>query len=193
MIVFSGAATLSPGGEPVVLEKGCYGAIPGPLALSGAGEALVVSTPGYRAMRLFGGPLEDHCRLRYVDNCTNSILLSPPVRGEPCLNFLRLPKLTSQTPHTHPSLRVGLVFSGNGACETPHGMLPLIDGTVFLIPPGGEHSFQSNATDLRIVIYHPDSDSGPTHTDHTMLNRTFIDGVSARELTELHTCESLNS
>jgi len=189
IMVFSGSIQVAHGDISTCLGTGCFGTVPESASVSGVGEALIVSSLGYRSMALFGGPLEAHGRLRYVDNCTNSILLSPPVRGEPCLNFLRLPRSTSQTSHTHPSLRVGLVYSGTGRCETPHGMLDLLEGTVFVIPPGSLHSFQSGDTDLRIVIYHPDSDSGPTHTDHTMLNRTFIEGVSARDLPHLQTTE----
>jgi quercetin dioxygenase-like cupin family protein len=190
IVVYSGLATINYDGGAFALRPGYYGVIPGAVEVTGNGQALIVSSLNYQAMALFGGPLEERGRLRYVDNCTNSLLLSPPVRGEPCLNFLRLPSATAQTPHTHPSLRVGLVFSGHGRCETPHGMLDLVPGTVFIIPPGAKHSFQSDKEDLRIVIYHPDSDSGPTHSDHTMLNRTFIQGVSARYLTELHTTEA---
>jgi mannose-6-phosphate isomerase-like protein (cupin superfamily) len=88
--------------------------------------------------------------------------------------------------HTHPTLRVGLILSGNGQCETAHGMLDFQAGTAFVIPPGADHSFQSQTENMRIVIYHPDSDSGPTHTDHTMLNRTYVNGRTAKFMTALH-------
>jgi hypothetical protein len=187
LVVHQGALRVEHGAGSHLLGPGYFGTMPGSARLSGEGEALIVSSVGYKGMALFGGPLEDEGRLRYLDNCTNSLLLSPPVRGEPCLNFLKLPGGTTQTPHTHPSLRAGLVFSGHGRCQTAEGFLPLVAGIAFLIPPGTLHSFQSERDDLRIVIYHPDSDSGPSHEDHTMLNRTLIDGVSARERVDLHT------
>jgi mannose-6-phosphate isomerase-like protein (cupin superfamily) len=187
LMVRAGSLSVTHGAGSFELGRGCFGTVPGPALLNGQGQALVVSSLGYLGMPLFGGPLENDGRLRYLDNCTNSLLLAPPVRGEPCLNFLKLPGATRQTPHTHPSLRVGLVFSGHGRCQTADGFLPLEAGIVFVIPPGALHSFQSERDDLRIVIYHPDSDTGPTHEDHTMLNRTLIDGVSARGLTDLHT------
>jgi hypothetical protein len=40
---------------------------------------------------------------------------------------------------------------------------------------------------LRVIAYHPDSDFGPTHEDHPMINRTMVGGVSASELPHLRT------
>lgn len=187
IIVHGGKAQVEFDDSHFTLKAGYFGTFPGALSIDGEGTGLIVSSFGYRSMALMGGPLETEGRLRYVDNCQSTVLLSPPVKGEPCLNYLRLPPGTVQTPHTHPTLRVGLIVAGKGQCGTRHGLEDLSAGTVFVIPPGALHSFQSGLGELRIVIYHPDSDSGPTHTDHTMLNRTYIDGVSARELTELHT------
>ena len=41
---------------------------------------------------------------------------------------------------------------------------------------GELHSFCTAASSLDVVVYHPDSDTGPTHHDHPMLNRTLIRG-----------------
>lgn len=169
------------------LSRDCFGSFPGEASIKGNGRALILSSIGYESPVLTGGPIEEQGRLRYIDGCTASILLPPQVRGEPCLNFMHLPRQISQTMHTHPSLRAGIVLSGNGRCETPHGVVEFRSGSVFLIPPNLPHSFQSGDETLRIVIFHPDSDSGPTHTDHTMLNRTFIEGRSAQVLANLHT------
>jgi mannose-6-phosphate isomerase-like protein (cupin superfamily) len=169
------------------LHAGFFGSFPGFASIEGSGRALILSNIGYRSPTLAGGPIEDHGRLRYVDGCTASLLLPPPVRGEPCLNFMHLPRHISQTMHTHPSLRAGVILSGNGQCETLTGILKFHQGTTFFIPPNIPHSFQSESEPLRIAIFHPDSDSGPTHTDHTMLNRTFIQGESARFKSKIHT------
>ena len=40
---------------------------------------------------------------------------------------------------------------------------------------------------LRVIAYHPDTDTGPTHTDHPMINRTYIEGRSASHLPTLQT------
>lgn len=186
-IVHSGSFLASIGECRYELKAGCFASVAGAFRLQGNGRALVLSALRYRGVNLIGGPVEANGRLRYIDGCTSSILIAPPIRGEPCLNFLHLPSHTSQTLHTHPTLRAGLIFSGNGKCETRHGMLNFAAGTVFLIPPHIEHSFQSYGESMRIVIYHPDSDSGPTHEDHTMLNRTFVNRQSARQMTDLHT------
>ncbi len=188
VVVQSGTALVSYDGSTVALKAGYFGTFPGELALEGEGEALVVTSVGYRGMALLGGPLEPDGRLRYVDNCRTTLLIAPPKRGEPCLNYMVLPQSTVQTPHTHRSLRTGLVISGKGRCGTEQGLLDLSEGTVFVIPPDVLHSFQSEPDgELRIVIYHPDSDAGPTDTDHTMLNRTFVNGMSAQAMPEIQT------
>lgn len=187
VIVQSGELEVSHNGSVYRMRTGQFGCFPGAATLRGEAHALLVTSLGYEGATLVGGPVEELGRLRYIDGCTSSLLLAPPVRGEPCLNFLHLPRHTSQTLHTHPTVRVGLILSGNGQCETHHGMLEFRAGTAFVIPPGVAHSFQSRDENMRIVIYHPDSDSGPTHTDHTMLNRTFVDGVTAKTMTDIHT------
>jgi mannose-6-phosphate isomerase-like protein (cupin superfamily) len=187
MIVQEGEIRVEAGGRTHLFDAGCYGSFFGAARVTGEGSALLVSTAGYRSQTLVGGPVEEFGRLRYVDGCTTSLLLPPPVRGEPCLNFMHLPCQIAQTMHTHPSFRVGLILSGNGKCEAVDAVHSFAPGTVFFIPEDTPHSFQSQDETLRIVIYHPDSDCGPTHTDHTMLNRTFVEGQSAQNLTAIHT------
>ncbi len=41
--------------------------------------------------------------------------------------------------------------------------------------------------ELRIVAWHPDSDTGPSDDDHPMLNRSMVNGVSAAEIDEIRT------
>lgn len=190
IVVYSGEAAVEQDGYTNILRAGHYGVFSGEAeVLSGDGSALIVSAIGHHAMPLFGGPIEETGRLRYIDNCRNTVLLPPSVKGEPCLNFLDLCAGVTQTAHTHPSLRVGIVLRGNGACGTADGTLPLTTGTMFVIPPGTSHSFQSQGEPMKIVIYHPDSADGPTHVNNTMLNNTFVDGRTAQNLPELHTRE----
>jgi hypothetical protein len=40
---------------------------------------------------------------------------------------------------------------------------------------------------MDIVAFHPDSDFGPMHDDHPMINRTIIDGISASKLKQVQT------
>lgn len=187
IVVHSGEISVTAGGHTHQLGPGFFGSFQGSVVVEGGGDALIVSTEGYCAPTLMGGPVEELGRLRYVDGCTATLLLPPPVRGEPCLNFMHLPPRIAQTLHTHPSLRVGLILSGSGQCRTEEETLAFEPGTIFFIPPETPHSFESNAETLRIVIFHPDSDSGPTHSDHTMLNRTFVGGESAQFVQAIHT------
>lgn len=187
--ILDGEMIIDNDGIKATLKDYCYGTFPGDAELSGNGNAIIVSSINYKSMALFGGPLETDGRLNYVDGCTNSLLLAPPVKGEPCLNFLNLPSGTHQTPHTHPTIRVGMVVSGYGRCGTKAEPLIFEKGSVFIIPPNALHSFQTDEANIRIILFHPDSVVGPVDTDQTMLNNTFVEGVSAKDLTKLHTKE----
>ena len=154
-----------------------FASVPGACRVDGRaskGSGLVISHFGYQGMFQLGGPIEPKGRLRYIDGCTDSLLLSPPVLGDPCLNHLHIPAGTTQTTHLHPSLRVGMVVRGEGICITPDRELSLRAGLAFMIPADLLHSFCTRTSSLDVVVYHPDSDTGPTHEDHPMLNRTWI-------------------
>ena len=173
---FRGPAALEAPAGVFPLASGMYGSLNGAGALVGGGAGFVASRRGYRGMFQLGGPIEETGRLRYIDGCTDSLLLSPVVRGAPCLNHLHIPAKTRQTPHTHPSLRVGMIVRGTGSCVTPEAEYPLEPGLTFLIEPDKLHSFVTDGRPLDVVVYHPDSDTGPTHEDHPMVNRTIIPG-----------------
>lgn len=168
------------------LVAGLFYSVPGNAFIKG-GEGFVVSTMDFRGMFLLGGPIEPEGRLHYIDGCSDSILISPQRKGDPCLNFLFLPPGIDQTQHTHPSHRVGLVVSGAGHCVTLNCTYPLGPGMLFVLSPNTLHSFHTLYSHLRIVVYHPDSDFGPTHDDHPMVNQTIIDGISASSIREIRT------
>jgi quercetin dioxygenase-like cupin family protein len=93
-----------------------------------------------------------------------------------------------QTAHTHPSMRVGMVIEGSGTCVTPDQKYNLSPGKIFIIHEEGHHKFKTApGKHLTIVAYHPDSDFGPVDEDHPMINRTMVEGVSAREIEEIRT------
>ena len=75
-----------------------------------------------------------------------------------------------------------MIVSGSGTCRTPDADFPLEAGMTFEIAPGGLHSFHTSEESLRVIAWHPDSDCGPQHEDHPMINRTIINGTSAAEL-----------
>ncbi len=141
---------------------------------AGPGSGLVVSVFGYQGLRQFGGPVEKAGRLRYIDGCTDTLLVCPPVLGEPCLNHLHIPAGTRQSQHTHPSVRLGIVLSGHGWCWTEGSRHELRAGTGWWIPTGCLHSFETEDSPLDVMAWHPDSDFGPTDGFHPMLNRTLL-------------------
>ena len=161
------------------LAQGMYFALPGPGRIVGGGAGIVITRVGEHALFHFGGPVEERGRLRYIDGCTDTLLVPPTIQGQACLNLLHIPAGTFQTQHTHPSHRIGMILKGSGRCVTPDAEVQLRPGMVFVIHAEGMHSFVTESEDLLVLAYHPDSDFGPTHEDHPMLNRTIVDGVSA--------------
>lgn len=157
----------------------------------------------FKSYSLFGGPIENEGRLKYIDGCTDSLLISPVKLGDPCLNHLHFPKNITQTQHTHPSHRIGIVAKGEGTCITPFGNLPLRKNMIFVIKeydgksmtkgldgnmhPNGQHSFETVNSSMDVIAFHPDSDFGATDVDHPMINRTIVGGVSANTLEEIRT------
>ena len=161
---------------PVRLASGMFAVLPGAGRITAeAGRVLVISRLGYTGLRQFGGPVETVGRLRYIDGCTDTLLVCPPRLGEPCLNHLHIPPGVRQTAHTHPSARVGIIVGGSGECRTPEGDFALRAGMGWYIPPGYLHHFVTTEGSLDVLAWHPDSDFGPTDEDHPMLNRTFIE------------------
>jgi hypothetical protein len=150
-----------------------YFAVPGELSIDG-GQGIIVTRLSYRGLFQLGGPVEHTGRLRYIDGCSDSLLIPPVLRGDPCLNLLHLPPWTRQTPHTHPSVRIGLVIHGAGWCVTPGKRTMLEPGRAIVIAAAGVHCFHTDDQELAVVAYHPDSDFGPTHEDHPMINRTLL-------------------
>lgn len=155
------------------LNAGMFFVLPdGGVARGGSG--LVIVWAGYRGLRQIGGPLEATGRLRYIDGCSDTLLVCPPRLGDPCLNHLHIPPRTDQTPHTHPSMRIGVILRGTGECRTPDGSYPLEPGMGWYIPTGCLHSFFTQNEALDVIAWHPDSDFGPRDDDHPMINRTQI-------------------
>jgi hypothetical protein len=182
-VVSDGQARLRAEQGDFILGPNMWFALPGAGSLESAdGGGVVVTATRHRGLFCVGGPIEKEGRLRYIDGCTDTLLVAPPKLGDPCLNALYFPRGTDQTEHTHPSLRAGLVISGGGVCRTPDGEVPLTPGLAFLIPAEGLHSFATQETPMVVAAYHPDSDFGPTDEEHPMINRTIVEGVPANRL-----------
>lgn len=130
----------------------------------------------YHGIFTIGGPVEQTGRLNYIDGTNTNLIIPPILFGNPCLNILYLDPNLEQTPHTHPSFRSGFVINGEGKCNLPginesHDFKP---GTVFWIPEDLLHSFKSENNRLDIMTFHPDSEFGPSHGEHPMMNNTIF-------------------
>jgi len=178
-----------------LLRPGMFAVVPGECSVQPfKGHGIAVSREDWLGYFQIGGPIEHEGRLKYIDGCTDSLLASPPKMGDPCLNLLYFPPGIDQTSHTHPSDRIGMIMSGRGECVFDNGdgegerVVELSPGMIFTIHAEGQHKFRTPfAEDMRVLAYHPDSDFGPTDEEHPMLNRTIVDGVSAKHLEDIRT------
>tara|TARA_R110002096_G_scaffold422373_2_gene628816 strand:- start:693 stop:1388 length:696 start_codon:yes stop_codon:yes gene_type:complete len=185
--VYSGDVLLDTAANSYKLISRQYFCLNAPFSLSG-GSGIVIERIGFKGMNSVGGPVESWGRLKYIDGCTDSLLLPPVRMGDPCLNALFFPEKIDQTAHTHPSMRVGMVIDGHGTCVTPDQDYDLTPGKIFIIHEDGHHKFKTEPNkSMTVVAYHPDSDFGPLDEDHPMINRTIVDGISAAKIKEIQT------
>jgi len=176
-------------GKSRVVKEGEYFSVPFARAaqVKTAGEGYFAVRHEYKGLPCIGGPVEDCGRLKYIDGCSDTLLIGPPVLGDPCMNLLHFPAGIKQTLHTHPTIRAGLIFSGRGLCHTEAGPQPLSPGRMFILFPDAVHGFETMDDHMTLVVYHPDTDTGPSHDDHPMLNRTMVEGESARHIDAIRT------
>jgi len=166
-------------GRRFPLYERSYFCVPGAATLEGDARIEVVTRHRFLGLLAIGGRVEPWGRLEYIDGCTDTCIVQPPRFGDPCFNALYFPPRTEQTLHVHPSLRAGVVVAGEGVCKTPTGDHALWPGRIFFLPPETWHAFHTGPGDegkaaLTVVAFHPDSDFGPSDTDHPMLNRTYF-------------------
>lgn len=173
--VQEGIAKITASQGVFTLRAGMYFCIPQALRIKGESAGILVEQMDFKGFFQIGGPIENRGRLQYIDGCTDSLLIAPPLLGNPCLNLLHIPPQTFQSQHTHPSFRIGVIVKGSGKCMTPDGYHRLHPGLIFMIPADALHSFKTEDDDLLVIAYHPDSDFGPTHENHPMINRTILD------------------
>jgi len=170
------------------LCAGDYFSVVGPAKVTSSGFGMASSAAGYVGINAFGGPIETVGRLRYIDGCSDTLLIPPVRKGDPCLNHLHFPPGIRQTPHTHPSVRTGFVYHGRGVCVVPDcDPIPLRPGSLFIIPTDALHSFDTADVTMDVIAFHPDSDTGMTDDDHPMVNRTIVDGMSANQIRTIRT------
>ncbi len=181
--VVAGKASVHGGGMELVLGAGAFFGLPGPIHVDagrdGEGTVVVIERLGFRAIPT-AGRIEERGRLAYIDGCSDSILCMPPRLGDPVLNHLHFPAGVVQTPHSHPSIRLGVVARGCGYAYGPDGRggaweLALEQGAVFCLHEHEVHAFKTTrGSAMDVIAFHPDSDWGPTDGVHPMLNRTYL-------------------
>jgi hypothetical protein len=214
--VYSGIVMLEYVGRPATfLMDGMYFNSVGDFTVNGIGcdskmvlievyhEAEEYQKTKFKSLYAVGGPLENTGRLKYIDGCTDTLLIPPVKMGDPCLNHLHFPVNIDQTQHTHPSHRIGVVTDGHGRCLTPFGDMPLTKGMIFVIKewdgvtfsegldgkmyPNGQHAFETRESTMDVVAFHPDSDFGATDVNHPMINRTIVGDISANQIKDIQT------
>lgn len=188
-IVVSGKIRLECSSRERNLVAGDFFSVVGPATIHSDGLGVVSSASDFFGFNIFGGPIEDSGRLRYIDGCTDTLLVPPVRKGDPCFNHLHFPPGIIQTPHTHPSVRTGVVYRGSGECLVPEEgkKIPLESGKAFIIKTETVHSFNTKIQSMDVIAFHPESDVGMTDDDHPMINRTMVDGVSAKFKDEIRT------
>lgn len=176
----------------ITIPSGFYFTIPNinGAILKGGHRIILWVKIGYNSFLKFGKWESDKGRLKYIDGCTDSVLINPIKKGDPCLNTLYMPEGVNQTMHTHPSLRSGFIIKGGAKCETPEGVFDLKSNDIFILKKDAHHKFRSDFGEnilMKLIAYHPDSDFGAEDEIHPMINRTIVNGVSASNIEEIRT------
>jgi len=184
--VYSGSTLLFVNDKQFSLDEGMYFYVKGNFKVDG-GSGFIISRMKTKGLFQIGGPIEKYGRLKYIDGCSDTLLVSPWKKGEACLNHLHFPKNISQTEHIHPSNRITIVTNGQGGCQANGKTFTLQPGMIFIIPTNCVHAFFTKKSEMDVITFHPDSDFGPTHENHPMINRTIVGGVSASKIEKIRT------
>lgn len=172
--IYEGTTVLESTHNTYALKTGQYFSICDAVLLSG-GHGFVVDSIGYKGLNHIGGPIEASGRLKYLNNSTDTLLISPVRKGEPCLNVLYFPPNTDQQLHYHPSARIGMLAWGSGTYLNLAGSYRMTAGQLFFTRPNECHKFQTGPSEpMTLVIFHPDSLVGPTDEHHAMLDGTIV-------------------
>ena len=68
-----------------------------------------------------------------------------------------------------------MIVRGSGYCDASGERIELRAGHLFVLDPYERHRFCTEADSIDVAVYHPETDTGPTHEDHPMRNRTLIE------------------
>jgi quercetin dioxygenase-like cupin family protein len=187
-VVLSGSAKVG-GREVLAGEFFCRNLPQDGLSIVASGSVAVFQRNNWIGQEVIAGVIEpDIGRVKYIDGCTDSLLVAPPKLGDPCLNALYFPPGINQSFHTHPSSRLGAVLSGSGFACLDGKELQLQQGDVFFLPAGEVHRFRTEDGPMTVIAYHPDSDWGATDEVHPMINRTFLEPPIYRSAISRYMC-----
>lgn len=141
------------------------------------GTAVVVEYMGLRLLesRYYVQDKLGMGNLSYIDGGTNTTAVNPGRLGDPVINYVHFPAGMSQTLHTHPSHRVGMVLKGRGKIELDHGDFELQQGDVFFMQRNVLHNFMCPYNeDVILFVFAPDSGTGPTDEVNPLKIRTYV-------------------
>ncbi len=141
------------------------------------GNAVVIEYPGLKLLesRFFVQDRLGQGNLSYIDGGTNTTAVNPGRLGDPVINYVHFPAGMTQTLHTHPSHRVGMVLQGRGVVELDHGNFDLAQGDVFFMQRNVLHNFTCpHNEDVILFVFAPDSGTGPTDEVNPLKIRTYI-------------------
>jgi len=113
--------------------------------------------------------------LSYMDGGTNTTAINPGRLGDPVINYVHFPAGMTQTLHTHPSHRVGMVLKGRGRVELDSSNFELKPGDVFFMQRNVLHNFTCPYNeDVVLFVFAPDSGTGPTDEVNPLKIRTYV-------------------
>jgi mannose-6-phosphate isomerase-like protein (cupin superfamily) len=114
--------------------------------------------------------------LSYMDGGTNTTASNPGRLGLPVVNYVHFPRGMTQTLHTHPSQRIGLILSGKGEIELDNGVtFPIKKGDAWIMERNVLHNFMCNqGEDVTLFVFSPDSGTGPTDEINPLKVRTYV-------------------
>lgn len=144
----------------------------------GSGTAVVVEYPGLHLLesRYYVQDILAQGNLSYIDGGTNTTAVNPGRLGDPVINYVHFPAGMTQTLHTHPSHRVGMVLKGLGQIELDNNELfDVREGEVFFMQRNVLHNFMCPfGQDVVLFVFAPDSGTGPTDEVNPLKIRTYI-------------------
>lgn len=143
----------------------------------GGGNAVVIEYDGLKLLenRYYIQTELGMGNLSYMDGGTNTTAVNPGRLGDPVVNYVHFPAGMSQTLHTHPSHRVGMVLKGRGLIELNDGEFPLKPGDVFFMQRNVLHNFMCPYDeDVVLFVFAPDSGTGPTDEVNPLKIRTYV-------------------